>query len=112
MPKKTKTTSADERNAQRVADFLTAPMVLHAGGGWESDIPTWIRDALPAARLAYLKAGGDPELACELDAAVYLMTASLCMPLSSDWTRNIAAYGRSARCSRSAARCSSRSSRT
>ena len=67
--------------------FLTAPMILHGAGSWETDVPDWMRAGLPQARAAYLEAGGDPDLACELDAVVYLMTASLEQPLDSEWTR-------------------------
>jgi hypothetical protein len=68
--------------------FVTAPMILHGrGGGWESDVPTWVRTQLPQARLWYLCTGGNPNLACYFDVMPYLMTASLEMPLSSEMTR-------------------------
>ncbi len=67
--------------------FLTAPMILHGRGGWNTDVPDWMRGALPVARRAYLQAGSNPALACELDATIYLMTASLEQPLGSEWTR-------------------------
>ncbi len=67
--------------------FATAPIILHGAGGWETDVPDWMRAALPAARLKYLRDGGNPDLACDLDAVLYLMSASLCQPLGSDWTR-------------------------
>ncbi len=87
-------------------EFVTAPMILHGRGGWDdgatlarctprvqrimdapSDMPDWIRGALPQARRAYLLAGGNPALACDLDATIYLLTASLEQPLGSEWTR-------------------------
>ena len=69
-----------------VYEFVTACVVYHGhdGGGSES-VPSWLITELPHARLAYLNAGGDPNLACELDAVPYLMTASLEGPLSSEW---------------------------
>ena len=96
----------DAPSDQATFDFLTAPMILHGSGGWDGgatlarcaehaqhmidappDVPDWLRAALPKARAAYLEAGGNPALACELDAVVYLMTASLAQPLGSEWTR-------------------------
>ncbi len=99
-------------------EFVTAPIILHGQGGWDdgatlarctrsvqrimdapSDVPDWPRGALPEARRAYLHAGGNPALACELDAVIYLtlaphcvrcsagVTASLEQPLGSEWTR-------------------------
>ncbi len=67
--------------------FLTAPMILHGRGGWNTDVPDWMRGALPETRLAYLRAGGNPALACNLDVTIYLLTASLEQPLGSEWTR-------------------------
>ena len=86
--------------------FVQSPIILHRGGGWEVDVPRWMRGALPGARRAYLLAGGSPDLACDdgtslarctlrvqrimvvpSDAVIYLMTASLEQPLGSEWAR-------------------------
>jgi hypothetical protein len=74
-------------NDARSLAFVAAPIILHGAGGWETDVPDWMRDALPVARWKYLRDGGNPDLVCALDAVLHLMSASLCQPLGSDWTR-------------------------
>lgn len=67
-------------------EFINAHLIFHGHGGWDADVPDWIRAQLPHARREYLRNNGNPNLACELDVVIYLMTASLEQPLGSEWT--------------------------
>ncbi len=68
--------------------YLSGPLVLHPGG-WESEVPAWLRAAVVPARLAQLYAETrglePPDLATLEEACAHLSTASLVQPLSSDW---------------------------
>lgn len=64
---------------------FTDPLVV-ADAGWADTIPKWMRDEVPLERMARLagtlKGGSeDDEYATDIEAAIYLYTASLAAPL-------------------------------
>jgi hypothetical protein len=60
--------------------YLTGPIIYYPGGWDAGNLPPHI----PQARIDLVQTGEDDQ-ATLIEALAYLSTASLCMPLSSDW---------------------------
>jgi len=71
------------RQAQTLAAHILAPVILHRGG-WRGSCQL-DRDIGPS-RIAAALAGTLIEAATDPEVVAYLMSASLTMPLGSDWT--------------------------
>ena len=70
--------------------YLTGPIIVF-NGAWGDTLPAWLREVIPAARLRQVMAelaGEEPEGLASLEEVVaYLYTASLTVPLASEWAR-------------------------
>ena len=70
---------------------LFDPIIVFPAGGWENDLPEKLKNELPLRRLAHVKlcldGTEDWELACDLEALIYLYPASLAAPMGEQWTR-------------------------
>jgi len=77
---------------------LHDPLIVHPGG-WDEDLPAWLREAVIEERVARAVAGDD-DLATLAEVLCYLFTASLAAPLSREWAEiyiNLAARYMAAR---------------
>jgi len=69
---------------------LTDPIIVFPAGGWENDLPERLKNELPLRRLAHVKlcldGTEDWDMACDLEALIYLYPASLAAPMGEQWT--------------------------
>lgn len=76
-----------KRDGIRVVDVLKdqlTPIIYHTGG-WEDTVPEWMLSEVVKQRAQKIT-DGDDGLATNVEAAIYLYTASLAFPFDSDWT--------------------------
>lgn len=67
---------------------LTDPIIVYPGG-WGDSLPEWLKNAITLERLTEnMKStkGGEPT-GTDAEACAYLNTASLTMPMDSDWSQ-------------------------
>ena len=67
---------------------FTDPIIVYPGG-WGEDLPKWLKDAIILERLIEnmkTSKGGQPT-GTDAEACAYLNTASLTMPMDSDWSQ-------------------------
>jgi hypothetical protein len=67
---------------------FTDPIIVYPGG-WGEDLPKWLKDAIILERLVEnmkISKGGQPT-GTDAEACAYLNTASLTMPIDSDWSQ-------------------------
>ena len=77
-----------EKGISEIVGVFTDPIIVYPGGGWEKDLPGWIKEAITLERLIMnmrLFQGGEPT-GTDAEALAYLFPASLCFPLDRDWT--------------------------
>ena len=89
--------STSEREAT-AAKVLSDPRVVYPGG-WDADLPAWLRQAAGEERLARSLAGEDG-LATLAEVVCYMFTAALSVPLDHEWAEiycNLAAQYMAAR---------------
>lgn len=72
----------EDQGIQHVANVLSAPIIVWPG--YEDALPQWIREDIPMDRLLHLMKGKEPEMATDLEAVAYMMTASFVAPLPHD----------------------------
>lgn len=77
------------KQIHRLAWALTKPLVV-CPGGWEDTIPEWMRTEVKLQSLIQLMKG-EEGMATDIEALVYLYTASLVAPFDESWT-NIYIY--------------------
>jgi len=80
-------------------EHLHDPLIVHPGG-WDEDLPAWLREAVIGERVARAAVAGDDDLATLAEVLCYLFTASLAAPLSHEWAEiyiNLAAQYMAAR---------------
>jgi len=71
-----------------IVGALTDPIIVFPAGGWENDIPDWLKTRITLDRLVMnmksLK--GEEITGTDSEALAYMMPASLAFPLDHDWT--------------------------
>ena len=76
---------------EEMVGALTDPIIVFPSGGWENDIPEWMRRDLPLHRLAHLMKCSQGKAnwneATDLEALMYLYPASLAAPMDEEWSR-------------------------
>ena len=67
---------------------LTDPIIVYPGG-WGDSLPEWLKNAITLERLTEnMKASkGEQPTGTDAEACAYLNTASLTMPIDSDWSQ-------------------------
>ena len=67
---------------------LTDPIIVYPGG-WGDSLPEWLKNAITLERLTEnMEASkGDKPTGTDEEACAYLNTASLTMPMDSDWSQ-------------------------
>ncbi|MDP4280442.1 MAG: hypothetical protein QQM50_07870 [Dehalococcoides mccartyi] len=67
---------------------LTDPIIVYPGG-WGGTLPEWLKNAITLERLTEnMKASkGEQSTGTDAEACAYLNTASLTMPMDSDWSQ-------------------------
>ena len=67
---------------------LTDPIIVYPGG-WGDSLPEWLKNAITLERLAEnMKASkGEQPTGTDAEACAYLNTASLTVPMDSDWSQ-------------------------
>ena len=67
---------------------LTDPIIVYPGG-WGDSLPEWLKNAITLERLTEnMKANkGERPTGTDAEACAYLNTASLTMPIDSDWSQ-------------------------
>lgn len=67
---------------------LTDPIIVYPGG-WGDSLPEWLKNAITLERLTEnMKANkGEQTMGTDAEACAYLNTASLTMPMDSDWSQ-------------------------
>ena len=81
------TKNIDSTVSDLVGTF-TDPIIVYPGG-WGEDLPKWLKDAIILERLIEnikTSKGGQPT-GTDAEACAYLNTASLTMPIDSDWSQ-------------------------
>jgi hypothetical protein len=82
------TTKNVEKGISDIVGALTDPIIVFPGGGWENDIPDWLKTRITLDRLVMnmraLK--GEEMTGTDSEALAYMMPASLAFPLDHDWT--------------------------
>jgi len=80
------------KNANSMIDdlvgTLTDPIIVYPGG-WGDNLPEWLKNAITLERLTEnMKASkGEQPTGTDAEACAYLNTASLTMPMDSDWSQ-------------------------
>ena len=81
------TTEKVEKGISDIVGALTDPIIVFPGGGWENDIPDWLKTRITLDRLVMnmksLK--GEKMTGTDSEALAYMMPASLAFPLDHDW---------------------------
>ena len=67
---------------------LTDPIIVYPGG-WGDSLPEWLKNAITLERLTENMKGtkGEQPTGTDAEACAYLNTASLTMPMDSDWSQ-------------------------
>lgn len=67
---------------------LTDPIIVYPGG-WGDSLPEWLKNAITLERLTENMKGskGEQPSGTDAEACAYLNTASLTMPMDSDWSQ-------------------------
>ncbi|MBF4481719.1 hypothetical protein [Dehalococcoides mccartyi] len=67
---------------------LTDPIIVYPGG-WGDSLPEWLKDASTLERLTENMKGskGEQPTGTDAEACAYLNTASLTVPMDSDWSQ-------------------------
>ena len=77
-----------EKGISDIVGVFTDPIIVYPGGGWENDLPDWIKPAITLERLVMniraLK--GEEPTGTDAEALAYLFPACLSFPLNHDWT--------------------------
>ena len=73
-----------DKQVDSLVGALTDPIILFPGG-WGDTLPDWVKGSIQIERLAQLMKG--EETATDAEACAYLYTASLEVPMDSDWTQ-------------------------
>jgi len=77
-----------EKGISDIVGALTDPIIVFPAGGWENDIPDWLKNRITLDRLVMnMKAlQGEEMTGTDSEALAYMMPASLAFPLDHDWT--------------------------
>jgi len=78
-----------KRQVKRLAWSLTKPIVVYPGG-WHDTIPEWMKAEVTLQRLVQ-NMKGEEGVATDIEALIYLYTASFVAPFPESWT-NIYVY--------------------
>jgi hypothetical protein len=67
---------------------LTDPIIVYPGG-WGDSLPEWLKNAITLERLTenMKEAKGEQPTGTDAEACAYLNTASLTVPMDSDWSQ-------------------------
>jgi hypothetical protein len=67
---------------------LTDPIIVYPGG-WGDSLPEWLKNAITLERLTenMKSTKGEQSTGTDAEACAYLNTASLTMPMDSDWSQ-------------------------
>jgi len=67
---------------------LTDPIIVYPGG-WGDSLPEWLKNAITLERLTenMKETKGEQPTGTDAEACAYLNTASLTMPMDSDWSQ-------------------------
>ena len=67
---------------------LTDPIIVYPGG-WGDSLPEWLKNAITVERLTENMKGtkGEQPAGTDAEACAYLNTASLTIPMDSDWSQ-------------------------
>ncbi len=67
---------------------LTDPIIVYPGG-WGDSLPEWLKNAITLERLTenMKETNGEQPTGTDAEACAYLNTASLTMPMDSDWSQ-------------------------
>jgi len=84
-----KESKGSEKWISDIVGALTDPIIVYPGGGWENDLPDWIKPAITLERLIMnvtaLK--GEEPTGTDAEALAYLFPACLSFPFTHDWTQ-------------------------
>ncbi|MBU2598332.1 MAG: hypothetical protein KKC53_04015 [Actinobacteria bacterium] len=72
-----------EKEMENIFGVFTDPMVVF-NQSWADAIPKKLKEIIHIQRLVNVR---NLEYATDIEALAYIMTASLCFPLDSDWTK-------------------------
>jgi len=78
-----------EKGISDIVGVFTDPIIVYPGGGWENDLPEWIKPAITLERLVMNVKGltGEKMTATDAEALAYLYPACLSFPFDHDWTQ-------------------------
>ena len=82
------TSKTTEQWVSELVGVFTDPIIVYPGGGWEQDIPDWLKQRINLDRLVMnMKAAkGEEMTGTDSEALAYMMPACMCFPLNHDWT--------------------------
>ena len=73
-----------KRQFQPLIEALTGPLIVMPGG-WHDTIPEWLKGEVTLQRMIQLMKG-EEGIATDVEALVYMYTASLVTPFNESWT--------------------------
>jgi hypothetical protein len=73
-----------EKDIKRLVKAFTAPIIVYPGG-WHDTIPEWMKSEVTLQRLIQLMKG-EEGVATDVEALVYLYTATFVAPFNESWT--------------------------
>lgn len=74
-----------KKQIEELVRVFTAPLIVMPGG-WHDTIPDWMKHEVTIRRLINLMKGNEGE-ATDIEACIYMYTASFQAPMGRDWTQ-------------------------